>query len=294
MEHLSAKGCVLVDTTCGSVLNVWKMVHRCARDGFTVVIHGKHYHEETRATASQALTHDGGHYLCVRDVAEAEMVCAFIRGDIGGGRPDVRASPRRRARASIPTRDLQRIGLANQTTMLMTESLEIQEMLRAAMRDRYGEAELDAPLPRVRHDLFRHAGSPGRRARDARRRRPRRDGRDRRLQQQQHAGAGADVRAARADVPHRQRRRASRPTRIRHRPLGGGRGGERRALAARRAACRSASPPARRRPTASSASRRADPGAPRLHGRRSDGHASKSRSTRQPAHDWTTADGSHD
>ena len=66
MHLLTAKGCVLVDTTCGSVLNVWKMVHRCARDGYTVVIHGKHYHEETRATASQALTHAGGRYLCVR------------------------------------------------------------------------------------------------------------------------------------------------------------------------------------------------------------------------------------
>ena len=59
MEHLRAKHCVLVDTTCGSVLNVWKKVQRCARDGFTVVIHGKHYHEETRATASQALMYNG-------------------------------------------------------------------------------------------------------------------------------------------------------------------------------------------------------------------------------------------
>src|SRR3546814_18793563 len=50
-------------------------------DGYTVIIHGKHYHEETRATASQALTHDGGQYLCVRDVADTELVCDFIRGN---------------------------------------------------------------------------------------------------------------------------------------------------------------------------------------------------------------------
>ncbi|MGE0865424.1 MAG: 4-hydroxy-3-methylbut-2-enyl diphosphate reductase, partial [Vicinamibacterales bacterium] len=55
LAHLKAKGCVLVDTTCGSVLNVWKKVHFYARDGYTVIIHGKHHHEETRATASQAL-----------------------------------------------------------------------------------------------------------------------------------------------------------------------------------------------------------------------------------------------
>ena len=141
MQHLRAKGCVLVDTTCGSVLNVWKNVHRYARDGFTSVIHGKHYHEETKATASQALTHPGGHYLCVKDRPEAEEVCAFIRGERDAGAILARfrdaTSP-----GFEPARDLQRIGLANQTTMLMTESLEIQEMLRRAMAERWGEALL--------------------------------------------------------------------------------------------------------------------------------------------------------
>ena len=84
LEHLRSKGCVLVDTTCGSVLNVWKNVRRYARDGFTAVIHGKHYHEETKATASQA--HPGGQYLCVRDREEAEEVCRFIRGEVGADR----------------------------------------------------------------------------------------------------------------------------------------------------------------------------------------------------------------
>jgi 4-hydroxy-3-methylbut-2-enyl diphosphate reductase len=141
MELLRAKGCVLVDTTCGSVLNVWKNVHIYAREGFTAVIHGKHYHEETKATASQALTHDGGQYLCVRDRDEAEVVSAFIRGQVAGDELRVRF-----ASATSPGFDpdlhLQRIGLANQTTMLMSESLEIQEMLRAAVRDRYGDGEL--------------------------------------------------------------------------------------------------------------------------------------------------------
>jgi 4-hydroxy-3-methylbut-2-enyl diphosphate reductase len=143
MEFLRAKGCVLVDTTCGSVLNVWKNVHKYARDGFTAVIHGKHYHEETKATASQALTHAGGHYLCIRDRVESEVVAAFIRGEVAAAvvleRFAHAASP-----GFEPERDLARIGLANQTTMLMTESLEVQEMLRSAMRDRYGEDALKA------------------------------------------------------------------------------------------------------------------------------------------------------
>ncbi|MGD8897046.1 MAG: 4-hydroxy-3-methylbut-2-enyl diphosphate reductase [Acidobacteriota bacterium] len=141
LEHLRSKGCVLVDTTCGSVLNVWKRVHHYARDGFTAVIHGKHFHEETKATASQALTHPGGRYLCVRNRPEAEEVCAFIRGELAAAQLQARF---REAMSSgfDPDRDLQRVGLANQTTMLMSESLEIQEMLRAAMRDRWGEEAL--------------------------------------------------------------------------------------------------------------------------------------------------------
>jgi 4-hydroxy-3-methylbut-2-en-1-yl diphosphate reductase len=141
MEFLRGRGCVLVDTTCGSVLNVWKNVHQYARDGFTAVIHGKHYHEETKATASQALTHEGGHYLCVRDLEETEVVCGFIRGTVTAAALEARFRPAV-SPGFDPARDLARIGLANQTTMLMSESLEIQEKLRQAMRDRYGETTL--------------------------------------------------------------------------------------------------------------------------------------------------------
>ncbi len=143
MADLRARGSVLVDTTCGSVLNVWKNVHKYARDGFTAVIHGKHYHEETKATASQALTHAGGQYLCIRDLDEAAFVAAFIRGQ-----HDDPAFLERFAHAVSPgfspRRDLERIGLANQTTMLMSESLSVQEMLRQAMAERYGEEGLAA------------------------------------------------------------------------------------------------------------------------------------------------------
>jgi 4-hydroxy-3-methylbut-2-enyl diphosphate reductase len=143
LAQLKAKNCVLVDTTCGSVLNVWKKVNYYARDGYTVIIHGKHHHEETRATASQALTHQGGQYLCVRDLAETELVCDYIRGRL----PADQLMSRFRDTASedfTPERDLQRIGLANQTTMLMSETLKVQEMLRRAMVDRYGEADLES------------------------------------------------------------------------------------------------------------------------------------------------------
>jgi 4-hydroxy-3-methylbut-2-en-1-yl diphosphate reductase len=143
LAHLKSKQCVLVDTTCGSVLNVWKKVHHHARDGYTVIIHGKHHHEETRATASQALTHAGGQYLCVRDVAETELVCDFIRGSISGA--DLMSRFRDASSESFdPDVHLQRVGLANQTTMLMSETLKVQETLRRAMIDRYGADNLEA------------------------------------------------------------------------------------------------------------------------------------------------------
>ncbi|HEY8550468.1 MAG TPA: 4-hydroxy-3-methylbut-2-enyl diphosphate reductase [Vicinamibacterales bacterium] len=141
LMELQARGCTLVDTTCGSVLNVWKNVTRYAREGYTAVIHGKYKHEETRATASQALKFPGGRYLVVLDRAEAAIVCDYVRN--GGDR---NAFMERFGKAASPgfdpDRDLARVGLANQTTMLMSESLAIGEMFREALEARYGAENL--------------------------------------------------------------------------------------------------------------------------------------------------------
>ena len=141
LQRFDGSGCTLVDTTCGSVLNVWKNVRRYALDGLTAVIHGKYRHEETQATASQAVAIDGGHYLVVLDVAEATIACDYIRD--GGDRDAFLA---RFAGAVSPGFDpdihLQRIGCANQTTMLSSESLYIGQMFREAIRARFGEADL--------------------------------------------------------------------------------------------------------------------------------------------------------
>ena len=139
MAQLVNQGCTLVDTTCGSVLNVWKNVTRYAQDGFTAIIHGKVKHEETRATASQALKFPGGRYLVLLDKDEAAAVCQYIRG--GGDREAFIARFGAAASPGFdPDTDLVRVGCANQTTMLMSESLEIGEMFRAAIEDRYGVA----------------------------------------------------------------------------------------------------------------------------------------------------------
>ena len=141
MARLADQGCTLVDTTCGSVLNVWKNVVRYSQDGYTAVIHGKVKHEETRATASQALKYPQGRFLVVLDRGEAQVVCDYIRSGHDSGaflaRFGEAVSP-----GFDPDTDLTRIGCANQTTMLMSESLEIGEMLKAAMLDRHGAADL--------------------------------------------------------------------------------------------------------------------------------------------------------
>ena len=139
MERLDRIGCTLVDTTCGSVLTVWKNVKRYAAEGFTSIIHGKAKHEETRATASQALKSPEGHYLVVLDRGEAQFVCDYIRA--GGDRAAFLARFEGAASPGFdPDRHLEKIGCANQTTMLMSESLEIERMFRRAFVERYGEA----------------------------------------------------------------------------------------------------------------------------------------------------------
>jgi 4-hydroxy-3-methylbut-2-enyl diphosphate reductase len=136
-ERLRAIGCVLVDTTCGSVLNVWKRVDSYAKDGYTAVIHGKHYHEETKATSSQVTKYPGGKYLIVRDMAEAREVCAYIEGG-GDSRRFVERFAHAISPGFDPDRDLLRVGVANQTTMLSNESLAIAAELKAAMERRHG------------------------------------------------------------------------------------------------------------------------------------------------------------
>jgi 4-hydroxy-3-methylbut-2-en-1-yl diphosphate reductase len=140
LQQFERRGCTMIDTTCGSVLNVWKNVRRYAEGGYTSIIHGKVWHEETQATASQAVQY-GGKYLVVFDRPETEIVCRYIRE--GGDRDAfIRRFEKAASPGFDPDRDLQRIGLANQTTMLMSESLEIGEMIRAAMRERYDDTAL--------------------------------------------------------------------------------------------------------------------------------------------------------
>ena len=139
-RRLQAIGCILVDTTCGSVLNVWKRVEQYARDGFTALIHGKYLHEETRATASQALKYPDGRFIIVRDMDEARLVMDYVERAPGAmTREAFLEHFREKASAGFdPDLHLERIGVANQTTMLSGDSLDIAAEVGASLQRRYG------------------------------------------------------------------------------------------------------------------------------------------------------------
>ena len=141
LSELENIGCIIVDTTCGSVLNVWKAVRQYSTDGYTAIIHGKYHHEETRATASKALDSGNGRYLVILDKSEAKLLCDFILKKIS---PEQFSSTFATAYSPEfnPQTDLRQVGLANQTTMLMSESLEIGDMIRQTMITRYGEENI--------------------------------------------------------------------------------------------------------------------------------------------------------
>ena len=140
MDKVAQRGSYVVDTTCGDVMKVWRRVRGYAADGTTSIIHGKSNHEETKATASRALGESGtGHYLVVLTLADVDFVCEYIRQ--GGNK----AQFYQRFGDSFspgfdPDLHLARIGVANQTTMLKSETEEIQRRLKKAIADRDGAA----------------------------------------------------------------------------------------------------------------------------------------------------------
>src|SRR6185436_9689996 len=138
---LEAKGCVLVDTTCGDVMSVWKRVRQYSTDKVTSIIHGKAWHEETKATSSQA-TATSGQYLVVFTLAETDYVCDYI---VKGGSKQEFLEKFKGAYSPgfDPDVHLTAVGVANQTTMLRGETEEVQRRLRAAMEKKYGSPELE-------------------------------------------------------------------------------------------------------------------------------------------------------
>jgi 4-hydroxy-3-methylbut-2-enyl diphosphate reductase len=139
---LAAKGCNLVDTTCGDVMSVWKRVRQYSKESVTSIIHGKAKHEETKATTSQATAHGPGHYLVVYNLRETDYVCDYIRH--GGSKQEFLEKFKGAYSPGFdPDRHLAAVGVANQTTMLRGETEEVQRRIKNAIIERFGATEMD-------------------------------------------------------------------------------------------------------------------------------------------------------
>ncbi len=138
---LEAKGCQFVDTTCGDVMSVWKRVRQYSKDKVTSIIHGKAWHEETKATSSQTTSWDG-QYLVVFTLADTDYVCDYIKH--GGNKLEfLEKFKGSYSQGFDPDVHLQAIGVANQTTMLRGETEEVQRRLKQAMIEKFGAPEIE-------------------------------------------------------------------------------------------------------------------------------------------------------
>jgi 4-hydroxy-3-methylbut-2-en-1-yl diphosphate reductase len=137
MQLLNDKGCTIVDTTCPWVSKVWNTVEKHKKMSFTSIIHGQYKHEETVATSSFA-----GVYLIVLNMAEAEYVANYILN--GGDKAEFMAKfSKSHSEGFDPDKDLQGIGIANQTTMLKGDTEAIGKLFEKTMMRKYGPDQLN-------------------------------------------------------------------------------------------------------------------------------------------------------
>ena len=145
MQLLNDKGCTIMDTTCPWVSKVWNSVEKHKKGSYTSIIHGKYKHEETVATSSFA-----GTYLVLLNLEEAEYVADYILN------PGETPSEREQQRADFMTKfanahspgfdpetDLERVGIANQTTMLKGETEQIGKLFERTVMRKYGPAKVN-------------------------------------------------------------------------------------------------------------------------------------------------------
>ncbi|MDJ0729175.1 MAG: 4-hydroxy-3-methylbut-2-enyl diphosphate reductase [Crocosphaera sp.] len=137
MQLLNNKGCTIVDTTCPWVSKVWNSVEKHKKKDYTSIIHGKYRHEETVATSSFA-----GTYLVVLNLKEAQYVCDYI---MNGGKKEEFLDRFKNAHSEgfDPDQDLIRLGIANQTTMLKSETEQIGKLFETTLLKKYGPTELN-------------------------------------------------------------------------------------------------------------------------------------------------------
>jgi 4-hydroxy-3-methylbut-2-enyl diphosphate reductase len=138
------------DTTCPFVTRVWKKAEKLGKDEFTVIIHGKSKHEETRATFSHSYANAPS--IIVKDLAESELLASFITG-VKPLEDFMKHFSNQCSKGFDPSKDLERIGVVNQTTMLATETQEIADFFKSKMEEKFGSEVLSNHFADTRDTL---------------------------------------------------------------------------------------------------------------------------------------------
>ena len=137
MQLLNDKGCTIVDTTCPWVSKVWNSVEKHKKKDHTSIIHGKYRHEETVATSSFA-----GTYLVLLNLKEAQYVCDYMLN--GGDKEEFLAKFKNaHSQGFDPEQDLVKLGVANQTTMLKSETEQIGKLFETTLLKKYSPTEFN-------------------------------------------------------------------------------------------------------------------------------------------------------
>ena len=138
------------NTTCPFVERVWKKSESIGKDNYTIIIHGKHNHEETKATFSRSDKHNKA--IIVRDIAESKLLAEYILGN----KPKEEFAIDFKGHYSTDLdleKDLQRVGVINQTTMLASETQEIADYFKTIMQEKYGDINLSNHFADTRDTL---------------------------------------------------------------------------------------------------------------------------------------------
>jgi len=141
---------VKYNTTCPFVEKVWNRAEAIGKENYTIIIHGKHKHEETRATFSHSIQNSPS--LIVRDIEETKLLCKVILGEI----PTEEFYKYFAGKYSLGfdvEKDLLKVGVVNQTTMLASETQMIADLIRETMIKKYGEEKVKEHFADTRDTL---------------------------------------------------------------------------------------------------------------------------------------------
>ncbi len=138
------------NTTCPFVERVWKKSESIGKDNYTIIIHGKHSHEETRATFSRSDVHSRA--IVVRDLDDAKLLAEYILGNKANEQFAIDFKDKYSKKLNIQT-DFEKIGVINQTTMLASETQEIADFFKTIMIQKYGEASISQHFADTRDTL---------------------------------------------------------------------------------------------------------------------------------------------